>query len=347
MRYTIKFGSCFGIPVRIHFTFPLILIAVALEAGVRGTWRDALWMVALVLAVFVCVVLHELGHSLQVRRYGIEVRDIILLPIGGMARAERIPENPWQEIVVAISGPLVNYALAALLLVAVLVRGAVFDFENDFVVSLLSINVVLGTFNLIPAFPMDGGRILRGLLATRMDYLKATHYAKNVGQIIATLFAVTAFLNTKLIMLALIAVFIFFGAIGEERMVRVKVFLGGRTVKDFLPRDASLLIAEDSLASVSPRLATRRRHILPVTDRSGSLAAAVDARVIEEALASGRAEEPVYHFIETGFPLIEENMPAVQAYFLLRKGEHPLVGIVRNGDYVGLVHFQDIAGAIA
>jgi len=219
MRNTLKFGSFFGIPVRIHFTFPLILVAFGVEAWIRGGWTDAVWAVLLILAVFVCVVLHELGHSLQVRRYGIQVRDIVLLPIGGMARADKIPEKPRQEIIVAISGPLVNFVLALLLYAIVSVRGGIWDGENDFLVNLLFINIVLGVFNLIPAFPMDGGRILRGFLATRMHYLDATRHAKNVGQIIAILFVLIGFVDTHFIMLPLVAVFVFFGAMAEEKMV--------------------------------------------------------------------------------------------------------------------------------
>lgn len=229
MKNTVKFGSFFGIPVRIHFTFPLILLAFGLEAGIRGGGSEGARAVALVLAVFVCVVLHELGHSLQARRYGIQVRDIVLLPIGGVARAERIPENPKQEIVVAISGPLVNFALAAVFAIVLVARQTPLDYENDFLFSLLAINIALGTFNLIPAFPMDGGRILRGVLATKMDYLRATRYAKNVGQIIAILFVLVGFMNSHFIMLPLIAVFVFFGAISEEKMVRMKLLESTRT----------------------------------------------------------------------------------------------------------------------
>ena len=239
MRYTLRFGAFFGIPVRIHLTFPLILVAFGIEGWLRGGWTEALWAVGLVVAVFTCVVLHELGHSLQVRRYGIDVRDIVLLPIGGMARAEKIPEKPRQEIIVAISGPLVNFVLAALLGLVVWLRPGPVDLENDFVINLLAVNIVLGTFNLIPAFPMDGGRILRGLLATRMDYLRATRYARNVGQLIAIAFVVIGFINTKFFMLPLIAVFVFFGAMNEEKMVRVKLNLDGKRAEDFVSVNAS------------------------------------------------------------------------------------------------------------
>lgn len=245
MKHTLRFGAFFGIPVRVHFTFPLILLAFGVEGWFRGGWVEALWAVGLVTAVFACVVLHELGHSLQVRRYGIEVRDIVLLPIGGMARAERIPENPRQEIIVAISGPLVNFGLAAIFGLLLWVRREPADLGHDLAFNLLAINIVLGTFNLIPAFPMDGGRILRGLFALRMDYVKATRYAKNIGQIIAIMFVVVGFVYTKFIMLPLIAVFVFFGGINEEKIVRVKWNLSGKRAGDFVRGDASTIDSEE------------------------------------------------------------------------------------------------------
>ncbi|MCK4773722.1 MAG: site-2 protease family protein, partial [Candidatus Krumholzibacteria bacterium] len=250
----------------------------------RGGWMDAAWAVLLVLAVFVCVVLHEFGHSLQVRRYGIVVRDIILLPIGGMARAERIPDDPKQEIVVAISGPLVNFALALVFFTVLMIRSKPLTFENDFLVNLLYINIALGTFNLIPAFPMDGGRILRGLLATKMDYLRATRFAKNVGQIIAVLFVIIGFVDTSFIMLPLIAVFIFFGAMTEEKMVRVKLNLDGKRARDFILHDVPIadaeglpLIAADTPASqVYYYLRSHRLQAAAVREQDGRLLGLLD-----------------------------------------------------------------------
>lgn len=233
MRYTLFAGSYFGIPVRIHITFPLILVLFGAEAWTEGGPAAAVRAVLLILAVFVCVVLHEFGHSLQVRRYGIAVRDVVLLPIGGMARAERIPEQPRQEIIVAISGPLVNFALALILYAVMAVLDRPINPEFDFLASLFAINLVLGLFNLIPAYPMDGGRILRGLLATRVTYLRATRYATSVGQLIAQGFVVLGFVYHELIMLPVIAMFIFFGAMTEESMIRVRFLLGGRTVREF------------------------------------------------------------------------------------------------------------------
>jgi stage IV sporulation protein FB len=347
MRYTLRFGTYFGIPVRIHFTFPLILVAFGLHAWVRGGLVDALWAVALVLAVFVCVVLHEFGHSLQVRRYGIAVRDIVLLPIGGMARAEKIPEKPWQEIVVAISGPLVNFVLALIFFGIISLRGSqAGSIADDFMEYLMGINIVLGVFNLTPAFPMDGGRILRASLATRMPYLKATRYAKNVGQVIAIIFAVIGFVNTGWIMLALVAVFVFFGATMEERMLRVKVLLEGKSARDFLAEQAVMLAVEDSVETALRLIDNEERFAFAVTDRTGTLAGAVEARDIRQAVTEGKLNEPLDRIVKTGFPLIEGSTPAIQTYYLLRSHKVPLAGIIHDNVFLGLVLYKDIAKKI-
>jgi stage IV sporulation protein FB len=223
MRYTARLLTACGVPVRIHATFPLALAAFGFEGYLRAGWGEMLASVALVCIVFVCVVLHELGHSIRAMRYGVVVRDIVLLPVGGMARVERVPEIPRQEIAIALCGPAVNAVIAAVIALVMWIRRHPFDLNNDFVSAVLVVNLALVFFNLIPAFPMDGGRILRGLLATRMPYLDATRAAKNVGLLIAQLFALTGFASTMFIMLPLIAVFIFVGAISEENMVLARI----------------------------------------------------------------------------------------------------------------------------
>src|SRR5512139_631990 len=142
MRYTAGIGTYLGIPVRVHATFPLVLVVYAVAVGLQGTWKDALWAVALVLAVFTCVVLHEFGHILQARKYGIRVRDIVLFPIGGMARAEAIPENPRQEMAVAIAGPVVSFAIAGLLFGGLALRG-IPPHGEGFLVELAWVNLAL------------------------------------------------------------------------------------------------------------------------------------------------------------------------------------------------------------
>jgi Zn-dependent protease len=339
MRYTIPAGTYFDIPVKIHFTFPLILIAFGVEAWVGGTWRDGLWAVGLILAVFVCVVLHEFGHSLQVKRYGIPVRDIVLLPIGGMARAERIPEDPRQEIIVAISGPLVNFALA-LLLFGILFVGGDGMVGEEFVTSLLVINLVLGLFNLVPAFPMDGGRILRGVLATRMHYLRATSVARAIGQVIAVGFVIVGFLNSAFLMLPVIAVFIFFGAMNEENMIRIRHTLEGRSVVDVLGDGEVLGMHEPLTAAERAASAAGQGGAVAVSDIARTVTGAVRGDVVAAGIRAGRGSEPLGRFVEFNFPVLRADMPAIQAYYFLKAEKKAFAGVVDAAGYRGLVFFD-------
>src|SRR6186997_2147839 len=175
MKWSLRVGRLFGIPLYVHFTFFLFLVWVAAESWrMGGSTGGALVEVLFMCALFGCVVLHELGHALTARRYGIATRDITLLPIGGVARLERMPDDPKQELLVALAGPAVNIVLAGLLLLVILPAAAIAPVNElqlvggNFLVKLMWINVSLAVFNLIPAFPMDGGRVLRALLGMRM-----------------------------------------------------------------------------------------------------------------------------------------------------------------------------------
>jgi len=342
MRYTAYAGSYFGIPVRIHFTFPLILLVFGVDAWLAGGWIEALRAVLLVLAVFLCVVLHEFGHSLQVMRYGIRVRDVVLLPIGGMARAEKIPEKPWQEIVVAISGPIVNFALAAILFAVIWASGRSISLETDFLTDLFVINILLGTFNLIPAFPMDGGRILRGLLALRFPYLSATRYAKNVGQVIALAFVVVGFMKTELIMLPVIAVFIYFGAISEENMIRIRSVLGGKRVRDVLAEGQPSLSLTEPIGSAAALFASDTVPAIAVTDDLRPAIGIVTAKSVAAAVERGESTSPLSTIAVFNIPIINAEMPAVQAYYFLKSEKQSVAAVIDSNAFVGLLHFSHV-----
>src|SRR2546428_670280 len=193
MRWSWKIATVAGIEIRVHVTFPLLLIWLFWAGANRGI-AQAAEGVAFILAVFGCIVLHEFGHALTGRRFGVVTRDITLLPIGGVARLDRIPRHPKQEVAIALAGPLVNVVIAGALLLFMqlspgkYVIGDQAMLERSFAARLFLFNVVVTLFNLIPAFPMDGGRVLRALLAMRLDYVRATRVAANVGQAIALLF---------------------------------------------------------------------------------------------------------------------------------------------------------------
>lgn len=338
MRYTVGMGRIFGIPLRIHATFPVILILYAAEAWRTGTAADALRGAALVLCVFACVVLHELGHSLVVRRYGIRVRDIVLFPIGGVARADSIPEDPWQEILVAIAGPAVNFTIVAVLTPILFFRHVSFS-DDNFLVDLTLVNMLLGLFNLIPAFPMDGGRILRGALALRMPYLSATRRARDVGQFIALGFATLAFMNPSLIMLGLIAMFVFAGGMIEERIVHRRVRLTGRRVGDLADAGAPVLAWTDPVESAVAHLG--RSPVLAVAGESGSLAGVIEASDVLDAVREGRAGEPLGAIARFDFPVADAGTEADRVYRHLDDTHASFAAVVQGDRFIGLFHKDD------
>jgi Zn-dependent protease len=220
MRWSLNIGRPFGVRVELHVTFLLFVGWIAVAEGLlTGRPGPALAAVALVLLVFACVVLHELGHALAARRFGVATLDIVLLPIGGVARLERMPDRPRQELLVALAGPAVNAAIAVLLVLVAVVTdtpavpaGA----GGGLLGTLLAVNVALVLFNLLPAFPMDGGRVLRALLALRLPHLRATRIASFAGQGVALALGAAAAFVLHSWVLGLVALFVFVAA-GEER----------------------------------------------------------------------------------------------------------------------------------
>ncbi len=200
LGWSINLFRVFGIQLAIHGSFLLLLAYYAYDGWTLGGLPGVIWSLALIVLFFVCVVLHELGHSLTARRYGVNVPRILLMPIGGMAEFDRIPRKPSQELLITVAGPAVNFVLAAILL-PLAWRGFFSDAEvpefslMNLVIQLVVANLFMGTFNLLPVFPMDGGRIFRALLAMKLPYLRATYWAVTVGKPLALLLATLAVMN--------------------------------------------------------------------------------------------------------------------------------------------------------
>ena len=258
MKANLNLGSVSGIKIKVHWTFLFLIIWIIFDELKRGgSTRSVLFNVALVLAVFFCVVLHELGHALTAKRFGIQTKKITLLPIGGVASLDHIPESPKQELLVTIAGPLVNIIIAVFLYYIVPVQefmhlnfGEVIYTLNDFTIQiflfyLFLVNVSMVVFNMIPAFPMDGGRILRALLAMKMDRVKATQIASNIGQFMAVLFLLIGLIENPI--LIFIALFIFLGAYGENQMVHHLALLKGHTVEEAMMINITTFHPEDSI----------------------------------------------------------------------------------------------------
>jgi len=224
MKWSFKLGTLAGIAVYVHATFFILIAWLVMNGWQAGqSPLEILADIGFVLALFGCVVLHELGHALMARRFGIRTRDVTLLPIGGIARLERMPDNPRQELWVALAGPAVNVVIAGVLgfwlvLFGLLSGGVLSSAVGSFTARLMLVNLALVAFNMLPAFPMDGGRVLRALLAQRMRYVDATDLAAKVGRGMAVVFGIAGLFWNP--MLVLIALFVWFGAGQEAEMVR-------------------------------------------------------------------------------------------------------------------------------
>ncbi len=280
MNWSIKLLKIKGIDIKVHLTFVLILIwaayrwSVSTGEGMQG----ALFGIVATLLLFLSVTLHELGHSFQALKYGVKVRDITLMPMGGLAQMESIPEEPNKELRIALAGPLVNFGIATLLIGigALLDARALVSLEelqaslgsvswSGLLAYLTSANLILGLFNLIPAFPMDGGRILRALLAKKMNHAKATKIAAQVGQGLAVLMGLWGFMSGSWT-LVIIAIFVWMGAGQESQGAQVKHALGGTTVGQAMTRSPHVLRVNDSLSKAVELTLTTSQADFPVLE---------------------------------------------------------------------------------
>ncbi len=255
-KWSLSLGKFFGIKVYMHWTF-LILIGWILMMNLRAghSLIEGSWSILFILALFACVILHEFGHALTARRFKIQTSDITIYPIGGVASLEGIPEKPSEELLVAIAGPLVNVAIAILLFVYLRATGAFPNLQDikdpgymqnlPFVFNLFAANLLLAVFNLIPAFPMDGGRVLRALLAFKMGHVKATKIAASVGQLLAIFFVFIGFFYD--FWLVFIGLFIFVGAGSEAAAESVQNVLTGKTVRQAMMSRFTVLSPHDTL----------------------------------------------------------------------------------------------------
>ena len=265
MKWSFKIGRIFGIDLRVHITFFLIVAWAAYIWGDRygGGTAGAVYGSLLILLLFVCVVIHELCHSRMAQHYGAEVTSITLLPIGGLSLLKKMPDDPRKEMWVSLVGPASNLVIAALLAVVLVLvpgKGAMWPEETFLdlifgisvqgaVVYLLFINVMLSAFNLIPAFPLDGGRVLRSILAQRMPYLKATRLAVTTGQVFAFILGIAGLLLGAWIWI-LIAIFIYMGAEQEGAQTEMKTVLSRLKVADAITGQVKVLSPDQSLREV-------------------------------------------------------------------------------------------------
>ncbi|WGW02790.1 site-2 protease family protein [Tropicibacter oceani] len=316
MSWSFPLGRLLGSELRVHATFFLLLAFVAASAYSEGGVTAALSNTLFILALFACVVAHEYGHALMARRYGIKTPDITLLPIGGMARLERMPEQPGQEVLVALAGPAVNVVIWAVLIGF----GASTDMEaladpataSAFLGRLAAVNLFLAIFNLIPAFPMDGGRVLRALLSLRMDRVKATRIAASAGQLVAFLFAFWGLSSGNLI-LVLIAGFVFLAAQAEASDVASRDIAKGLFLRDAVITSFESLSPTDPMHVAAQTLIRTTQHEFPVLDEERRMIGFLTRGALFQAMAEGLNTHPVAEAMTTQIPTLPLAAPLSEA----------------------------------
>jgi Zn-dependent protease/CBS domain-containing protein len=317
MSWSVQIGRVFGIPIRLHLTFLLLLAWLGMAQGLPT--------VLLAVGLFACVLLHEFGHSVVAQRYGVKVLDITLLPIGGLARMASMPNKPAQEFWIAAAGPAVNFVLAPLLWAGHLAFEPPIARGEDFwktlwtpgahlLASLAYVNLSIGLFNLLPAFPMDGGRILRALLAMRMPYVRATQLSSSLGQLLA--FGM-AFVGLGLFglpvnpFLIFIALFIFIGAAEEGARVQTMALTAGVPVREAMMTRLFTLGRGDTLGQAVELLLAGTQQDFPVVENEQMVGILTRRRLLEALSQRGRdayvseVMEPVPEAVSPETPLEE------------------------------------------
>ncbi len=356
MGQSIKLFSVRGIAIRMHLTFPLILIWAALQFGVlaRGGWTGAIFGVIAFSLLFIVVILHELGHSFTAQRFGVEVKQIVLLPIGGVAQLAHIPEKPIQEFLIAIAGPAVNFGLAIVLGVVAWI--AQFNVSLAQLPSLLlnldglsitalfaytfASNLLLGVFNLIPAFPMDGGRILRALLAMRMSYPRATVVAVGIGQLLAFLMGAVGFLQGNFFWV-LIAIFIYTGAGQERQLVLARSVLGDLKVEQAYSRGAQSISPQATLRDVVNLTLNSFQADFPVCDGTNLVGILTHARLVESLNQYG-PDRIVSEVMLTDVEPVGPNADLLDVQQRLTQMNLDALPVSLGGKFLGLITNRDI-----
>jgi Zn-dependent protease len=346
MKWSWKIARLWDIDVYVHATFLLIVGWVAYSYWVEFQSLSAVARgVLFILALFACVVLHEYGHALMARRFGVKTRDITLYPIGGVARLERIPEKPIEELYVALAGPLVNVVIAFLLAAILAGTGNLASAASlsmttgGLLPRLLAANVLLVGFNILPAFPMDGGRVLRALLGMRMDHLRATQVAAAVGQAMAFIFGFIGLFRDPV--LIFIALFVWMGAEQEANMARIKHSLGGIPVSRAMLTRFESLSTHDDLGHAVELILSGSQHDFPVVD-DGHVVGILEREALIKALATAGQSEPVTGAMRRDLPQVDTHEMVESALARLQETGAKTLPVTHAGSLAGLITAENI-----
>lgn len=364
MRWSWKIGEVAGIGLYVHATFWLLIAFVLFLNWSDGhSLATALYGAAFVLVIFGCITLHELGHALTAHHFGVRTRDITLLPIGGLARLERMPDDPIQELWVALAGPAVNVVIAGLLYIVLLWSGGVIlvgqfvSLGGSFVADLMVVNLWLVAFNMIPAFPMDGGRVMRALLATRLNLERATQISTRVGQGIAFALGVGCVFGLVGVFrlagyfrldglfsdpfLILIALFVWTGARQEAAASRMHVSVGNISVQNVMLRDVQTLRPDDTLGDAVNQVLSGWREDFPVVFGDHVLGM-LTREDMTRSLAQTGPETRVRASMRRDIATIDPRLKLEQALVVIRGCNCRSLPVTHEGRLVGLLTLDNV-----
>lgn len=347
MKWQWKIGTFAKIDVYIHATFLLLIGWVGYSHWLENqSWLEVLSGVGFILTLFLCVILHEYGHALTARKYGIKTRDITIYPIGGVARLERMPEKPIEELWVALMGPAVNVVIAAGLFAALFLTGNLVPLtelgvaSGSFLERVMVVNISLVLFNLIPAFPMDGGRVLRALLAMRMDYVRATQIAANIGQGMAFLFGFIGLFTNPFLLF--IAFFVYIGASQEASAVQMKNVIGGIPVGRAMLTDYKSLSPRDPLSRMAQLILAGTQHDFPVIDDAERVVGVVTRDDFLAALTQHGQNIAISAVMRNSPPEVDSYDMVETALMRIQESGFPTLPVTHGGQLVGIITAENI-----
>ena len=347
-KYSLNLGKYFGIKVSVHWSFSLLIAWIVFLSVRQGLELPQILMhILFILTLFVCVVLHEFGHSLVALKFGGEVHSITLLPIGGMANIAKMPEKPKEEFLVSLAGPGVNIAIAAVLglyltyIQPVSIEEADFAYitPGNFLVMLLAANIFIVLFNLIPAFPMDGGRLFRSALSMWMSRIEATRIAKNIGQVFAIFFIVAGlYINPFLI---IIGFFVLLGAKGEYEVMKYQNILDDHKVREIVLTDHEVLAPDDTLGKAIEKL----QHISGrgfVVKSGKDYKGLLTQRDLINGLGSFGKEGKVQEVMNDDIREIAPDISIYEAFKFMRSYKYDMAPVIDNGEFMGILDTDNI-----
>lgn len=346
MKWAWKLTTLAGIDIYVHATFFILVAWIGMSFwAIDGTIQAVITGVGFIVALFACVVLHEFGHALTARRYGIRTEKITLLPIGGVASMERMPDDPKQEIAVALAGPAVNLVIAAGLWLWLLATGSMVDTEQlsitegSFLQRLMLINLMLAIFNMLPAFPMDGGRVLRAVLALNMDHIRATRIAASIGQGLALWLGFLGLLYNPF--LIFIALFVWIGAASEAESEKIKSTISGASVGKAMLTDFQVLAPDDLLSHVVELTLAGSQTDFPVLKDNAMIGVLGQADLLR-GLQQGGEQNRVQDFMQNEVYSADIKEPLEQVLNSIQSHHCSLVSVTEDGRFAGIVNLDNI-----